>query len=135
MSEFAKMTTYKKEEFLEKEILKYLQKLRQPATRIQIAEYLVKNTDSIPNDSLKYVTSKKTGREYIPFMNRLSFAITSLKKAELIDHPKRRTTVLTKLGQEINPDNEEYIHELVMKGGLNYEIGCTSLKINSSKFQ
>lgn len=117
MSEFAKMTTYKKEEFLEKEILKYLQKLRQPATRIQIAEYLVKNTDSIPNDSLKYVASKKTGREYIPFMNRLSFAITSLKKAELIDHPKRRTTVLTKLGQEINPDNEEYIHELVMKGG------------------
>ncbi|WP_179230703.1 winged helix-turn-helix domain-containing protein, partial [Limosilactobacillus reuteri] len=77
----------------------------------------------------------QTGREYIPFMNRLSFAITSLKKAELIDHPKRGTTVLTKLGQEINPDNEEYIHELVMKGGLNYEIGCTSLKINSSKFQ
>ena len=57
MSGFAKMTTYKKEEFLEKEILNYLQKIHQPATRTQIAEYLVKNTDSIPNDSLKYVTS------------------------------------------------------------------------------
>lgn len=116
MSEFAKMTTYKKEEFLEKEILNYLQKIHQPATRTQIAEYLVKNIDSIPNGSLKYVTSKKTGREYVPFMNRLSFAITSLRKAQLIDHPKRGTTVLTKLGQDINPDNEKYIHKLVMKG-------------------
>ena len=116
MSNFEKMTTYKKEEFLEIEILKYLQKIQQPTTISQIAEYLVKNIDSIPNDSLRFVTSKKTGRDYIPFMNRLSFAITSLKKAQLIDHPKRGTTVLTKLGKDIDSGNEVYIHELVMRG-------------------
>jgi hypothetical protein len=116
MNEYSKLTTYKKEDFLEIEILKYLQKVKQPTTRPQIAEYLVKNIDVIPNDSLKFVRSQKTGRNYQPFMNRISFALTSLYKAHLIDHPKRGTTILTKLGTDINANNKEYIHKLVIKG-------------------
>lgn len=116
MNEYSKLTNYKKEDFLEIEILKYLQKVKQPTTRPQIAEYLVKNIDIIPNDSLKFVRSQKTGRNYQPFMNRISFALTSLYKAHLIDHPKRGTTILTKLGTDINANNKEYIHKLVIKG-------------------
>ena len=44
---------------------------------------------SIPNDSLKFVRSQKTGRNYQPFMTRLGFALTSLSKTHLIDRPKR----------------------------------------------
>jgi restriction endonuclease Mrr len=116
MQKYKNLTTYKKEDFLEIEILKYLQKLQQPVTRPQIAEYLVKNVEEIPNDSFKSVTSKKTGKPYQPFMNRLSFALTSLYKAHLIDRPKRGTTVLTKLGANIDTSDKEYIHKLVMKG-------------------
>ena len=49
-------------------------------------------------------------------MNRLSFALTSLYKAGLIDHPKRGITVLSKAGQSINPNDEKHIHELVIQG-------------------
>lgn len=88
MSEYTKLTNYKKEDFLEVEILKVLQKKKQSMTRPQLAQYLVTNIDAIPNDSLKYVKAKKTGNEYQPFMRRLSFALTSLSKAQLIVHPK-----------------------------------------------
>lgn len=116
MPEYKDFTTYEKEDFLEVEILKYLQKLQQPVTRSQIAGYLVKNIEKIPNDSLKSVTSKKTGKPYQPFTNRISFALTSLYKARLIDRPQRGTTVLTKLGTNIDTSDKEYIHKLVMKG-------------------
>ncbi|WP_102279728.1 winged helix-turn-helix domain-containing protein [[Lactobacillus] timonensis] len=93
-----------------------LQQKKQSMTRPQLAEYLVTNIDAIPNDSLKYVKSQKTGNEYQPFMRRLSFALTSLSKAQLIKHPKRGITELTELGKNINPNDSQYIHQLVMKG-------------------
>ncbi|MCH3989645.1 MAG: winged helix-turn-helix domain-containing protein [Lactobacillus sp.] len=116
MVQYNKLTKYKQEDFLEIEIIKYLQKNQQPTTRAQIAEYLVKNVGDIPNNSLKLVTSRKTGRQYRPFMNRLSFALTSLYKAGIIDHPKWGVTILTKFGTGIDTSDEKYIHELVMKG-------------------
>lgn len=116
MVKYKSLTTYKKEDYLEIEILKYLQALRQPTTRQQLAEYLVKNVDTIPNDSMKYLKSRKTGKEYQPFMNRVGFALTSLYKAQLINHPKRGITVLTKLGYNVDVKNKKYIHQLVMKG-------------------
>lgn len=116
MTEYNKLTTYKKEDFLEVEIIKCLQKIQQPVTRSQLAEYLIKNVQDIPNDSLSSVTSKKTGREYQPFMNRVSFALTSLYKARLIAHPKRGITILTDLGNNIDSDDKKYVHKLVMKG-------------------
>jgi restriction endonuclease Mrr len=39
-------------------------------------------------------------------MKRLGFALTSLYKADLIDRPKRGTTILTKLGTDINANNK-----------------------------
>ena len=116
MSEYTKLTNYKKEDFLEVEILKVLQKKKQSMTRPQLAQYLVTNIDAIPNDSLKYVKAKKTGNEYQPFMRRLSFALTSLSKAQLIVYPKRGITELTELGKNINPNDSRYIHQLVIKG-------------------
>lgn len=116
MTEYSKLTTYKKEDFLEIEILKYLQKTGQIATRSQLAEYLVTNVDEIPNDSLKYVVSKKTRSEYQPFMRRLSFALTSLYKAGLVFRPKRGNYELTEQGKNINTNNTDYIHQIVVKG-------------------
>lgn len=49
-------------------------------------------------------------------MRRLSFALTSLSKAQLIVHLKRGITELTELGKNINPNDSQYIHQLVMKG-------------------
>lgn len=120
MTTYSKLTTYKKEDFLEVEILKYLQKTGQIATRSQLAEYLVTNVDEIPNDSLKYVVSKKTGHEYQPFMRRLSFALTSLYKAGLVFRPKRGNYELTEQGKNIDVNNTDSIHQIVLKGwGLN----------------
>lgn len=83
MKEYNDLTTYKQEDFLEYEIIKYLQ---------------------------------KTGKLYQPFMNRLSFALTSLNKARLIYHPKRGITVLTEAGKAIDVNNYKYIHKLVIQG-------------------
>lgn len=132
MQEYKNLTNYKKEDFLEIEILKYLQKLQQPVTRPQIAEYLVKNVEEIPNDSLKSVTAKKTGHQYQPFKNRMSFALTSLYKAHLIDRPKRGTTVLTKLGANIDTSDKKYIHKLVMEGWEEWNNSSYPSKIPTS---
>ena len=115
MKEYNNLTNYQQEDFLEYEIMKYLHKVSQTTTRTQLAKYLVENVDSIPKDALKSKKSRKTGRYYQPFMNRLRFALTSLYKAGLIDHPKRGITVLSKAGQSINPNDEKHIHELVIQ--------------------
>lgn len=115
MKEYNNLTNYKQEDFLEYEIIKYLHKVSQTTTRTQLAKYLVENVDSIPKDALNWKKSRKTGRFYQPFMKRLSFALTSLYKAGLIDHPKRGITVLSKAGQSINPNDEKHIHELVIQ--------------------
>lgn len=115
MKEYNNLTNYKQEDFLEYEIMKYLHKVSQTTTRTQLAKYLVENVDSIPKDALNWKKSRKTGRFYQPFMKRLSFALTSLYKAGLIDHPKRGITVLSKAGQSINPNDEKHIHELVIQ--------------------
>lgn len=116
MKEYNNLTIYEKEDFLEYEIIKYLHKVSRTTTRTQLAKYLVENVDYIPKDALNSKKSHKTGRSYQPFMNRLSFALTSLYKAGLIDHPKRGITVLSKAGQSINPNDEKHIHELVIQG-------------------
>ena len=116
MTNYNQLSTYKKEDYLEIEILKYLQKIQQPVTRSQIINYLITNVDNIPNDALKSVISKRTGRPYQPFKNRISFALTSLYKARLIDHHKRGITELNVLGKKTDPNNTKYIHDLVMKG-------------------
>ena len=84
MKEYNNLTNYQQEDFLEYEIMKYLHKVSQTTTRTQLAKYLVENVDSIPKDALKSKKSRKTGRYYQPFMNRLSFALTSLYKAGLM---------------------------------------------------
>ena len=116
MKEYNDLTTYKQEDFLEYEIIKYLQKVLQPITRTQLAKYLVENVDYIPNDALEERKSQKTGKLYQPFMNRLSFALTSLNKARLIYHPKRGITLLTEAGKAIDVNNYKYIHKLVIQG-------------------
>lgn len=126
MPNYKNLTIYKQEDFLEIEILKYLQKFQQSASRSQLAEYLITNVEAIPNDSLKVVISKKTGRPYQPFMNRLSFALTSLYKARLIDRPQRGISELTELGKTVNTSNTQYIHQLVMEGWKNNETTSTT---------
>ena len=116
MTSYNQLSTYKQEDYLEIEILKYLQKVHQPVTRPQMINYLITNVENIPNDALKIVISKKTRRPYQPFKNRVSFSLTSLYKAKLIKRPSRGITELSKLGTNVNPNNTKYIHDLVMKG-------------------
>lgn len=92
MTSYNQLSTYKQEDYLEIEILKYLQKVHQPVTRPQMINYLITNVENIPNDALKIVISKKTRRPYQPFKNRVSFSLTSLYKAKLIKRPSRGIT-------------------------------------------
>lgn len=115
MKEYNDLTIYEQEDFLEYEIIKYLQKTHQPITRAQLAKYLAENVDYIPKNALNSRKSHKTKKSYQPFMNRLGFALTSLYKARLIDHPKRGITVLSKLGEGVDPSDKEYIHELIIQ--------------------
>lgn len=115
MTDYINLKAHDKEEYLARHTLKYLQKVKQPVSRAQIINYLVKNISDIPNDVLTPIKSKK-GNNYVPFKNRLSFGLTSLYKAKLIDHPKRGISELTELGQRTNADDVQHLHELFVKG-------------------
>ena len=62
----------------------------------------------------------------------MSFALTSLYKAHLIDRPKRGTTVLTKLGANIDTSDKKYIHKLVMEGWEEWNNSSYPSKIPTS---
>ena len=118
MIDYDNLSRDEKEEYIAVQVLKYLQKFQQPVTRAEITDYLIK-TNVIPNDVLIPIKSKN-GNEYIPFKQRLSFALTSLYKSNLIDHPKFGVTEITELVKKINENYTDNLHKLFVEGWEKY---------------
>lgn len=114
MTDYDKLSTYEKEEYIAAQILKYLQKFRQPVTRAQITDHLIK-INAISNDVLTPVKSKD-GSEYVPFNQRLTFGLSSLYKSGLIDRPKRGVSEITELGKKVNANDGEHLHKIFVEG-------------------
>ncbi|WP_137596696.1 restriction endonuclease [Paucilactobacillus kaifaensis] len=105
MSKFEDISRIEQENVLMPKIIEVLRKLGGRASRIELSNELVANSEEIPEEYVKSVKTSRNGNDYFPFAYTFNFAIKNLILAEFVNIPIRGTVELTEKGRTFNLSN------------------------------
>lgn len=105
MQKFETLSRTEQGNFIIPILIKVLRKLGGQASRNELKNTLISDTDEIPEEFVNLSKQSKNGNKYQPFAFTFNFAIKDLIFADFLNRPGRGEVELTEKGRVFDIDN------------------------------